>query len=78
MRSSFSSWAAHRRVDHDVVEISLAHDVGTQVSRRYNRETLLDHRRVLMTEWAAFAAGKWWRSAPSAEIIDLPKLLLRA
>ncbi len=37
---SFSSWAAHRRVDHDVVEISLAHDVGTQVSRRYNRETL--------------------------------------
>ena len=79
-RASFSSWAAHRRVDSDLVEISLAHDIGTDVSRRYNRETLLDARRTLMNEWALFLDGKRVEgaAAPSAEVIDLPKLRLRA
>ena len=71
-RASFSSWAAHRRVDHDVVEISLARDVGTAVSRRYNRETLLDHRRQLMAEWAAFLSGQPASASEGGEVIELP------
>ena len=78
-RSSFRSWAAHRRLDHDVCELCLAHDVGTQVSRRYNREQLLDARREVMQMWADFLGGEAVEKASeTAEIIDLPKLRLRA
>ena len=48
---------AHRRVDFDFAEACLAHKVGSAVSQRYNRETLLELRRPIMEMWASFLAG---------------------
>ena len=56
-RSSFRSWAANRRVAFDIAEACLAHKVGNATSQAYNREDLLEHRRKVMSDWAAFLSG---------------------
>jgi integrase len=56
-RSTARSWMAHRRVDFDLAEACLAHKVGSAVSQRYNRESLLELRRPIMEDWAKFLAG---------------------
>jgi integrase len=54
-RSSFSTWAAERTdFEREVIELSLAHTVGTSVERRYKRTTLFERRRSLMEAWARF------------------------
>jgi integrase len=54
-RSSFSDWA-HERSAHSniVVEMCLAHTVGSAVERSYRRSDLIQKRRALMSEWARF------------------------
>jgi integrase len=54
-RSAFSTWASEctRHPDH-VVELYLAHQIGSQVERAYRRGDLLDQRRRLMQDWADF------------------------
>jgi integrase len=54
-RSAFSTWASEctRHPDH-VVELSLAHQIGSQVERAYRRGDLLDQRRRLMQDWANY------------------------
>jgi integrase len=54
-RSAFSTWASEctRHPDH-VVELSLAHQIGSQVERAYRRGDLLDQRRRLMQDWSDF------------------------
>lgn len=54
MRATFSTWAAEHGYAHEVVEMSLAHLVGNKVSQAYQRSRLLEARRKLMEEWAAF------------------------
>ena len=55
MRSSFRTWASERTdADHAVMELSLAHAVGSNVERAYNRTDLLGKRRALMESWARF------------------------
>ena len=55
MRSSFRTWASERtNADHAVMELSLAHAVGSNVERAYNRTDLLAKRRALMESWAQF------------------------
>ena len=55
MRSSFRTWASERtNADHAVMESSLAHAVGSNVERAYNRTDLLAKRRALMESWARF------------------------
>ena len=54
-RSAFRDWAAERTsTPHAVMELSLAHSVGTAVEQAYARSDLLERRRRLMNEWAAF------------------------
>jgi integrase len=54
-RASFSSWAASRTsAPHEVIELSLAHAVGSAVVRAYQRDDLANKRRALMQQWAAF------------------------
>ena len=53
-RSTFSTWAAERSFPREVVEMSLAHSVGTAVERSYMRSDLISRRRDLMTEWGVF------------------------
>ena len=52
MRSSFRTWAGEQTdAVRDVIELALAHEVGSSVERAYARSTLLNKRRVLMQEW---------------------------
>jgi integrase len=55
-RASFKSWAGDNSKDREVVELSLAHALGNAVEQAYSRTSLLDRRRKLMAEWAAFTA----------------------
>ena len=40
--------------DYAVMELSLAHAVGSSVVRAYDRSTLRRKRRTLMEQWGAF------------------------
>jgi integrase len=63
-RSTFRDWAADTGKSGDVAEAALAHVIGNQVARAYQRSDLLDQRRGLMDAWATFLGG-------GAEIIKL-------
>ena len=54
MRSTFSDWCAKNGKNFLVSERCLMHAVGNTVFRAYQRDDLLDQRRVLMQEWADF------------------------
>jgi integrase len=57
-RSTFSDWAHERTgANNMIVEMSLAHSVGTDVERSYRRTDLFAKRAKLMADWAAFAAS---------------------
>ena len=57
-RSSFRDWAAEcTDAPHTVMELSLAHTVGSTVEQAYARSDLFEKRRQLMEQWAAFATA---------------------
>ena len=57
-RTSFRSWAGEcTYADHAVMELCLAHTVGSAVERAYARSDLTDKRRALMTAWAETVAA---------------------
>jgi integrase len=57
-RSSFSNWA-HEQTAHSshTIELSLAHNVGTEVERAYRRTDMLAKRRQLMEQWSKFCTS---------------------
>jgi len=58
-RSSFRTWASEKtEAEHAVMELSLAHRVGSAVEQAYSRSDLLSKRRRLMNQWAAYLSGK--------------------
>ena len=57
-RSSFRDWAGECTITaHAVMELSLAHKVGSAVEQAYARSDLLAKRRDLMEQWAQYVAG---------------------
>jgi integrase len=54
-RSTFSNWC-HEQTAHSnhTIEISLAHNVGTEVERAYRRTDMINKRRQLMEQWSKF------------------------
>ena len=57
-RSTFRDWAAEQTsYPSEVAEMALAHTVGSQVERAYQRTDLFDKRRRLMDDWAAYCAA---------------------
>ena len=54
-RSSFSNWC-HEQTGHSshTIEISLAHNVGTEVERAYRRTDMIAKRARLMSDWARY------------------------
>ena len=57
-RSAFRDWASEcTHAPHAVMELSLAHAVGSAVEAAYARSDLFDRRRALMNEWAAYIDG---------------------
>jgi integrase len=56
-RSTFRDWAAERTsFSREVVEMALAHRVGTEVELAYRRSDLFERRRRLMDDWAKYCA----------------------
>ena len=66
-RSTFRDWAA-ATTDHanHVVEMALAHMVG-KVEGAYRRDPLIEKRRTLMNDWAAYAT----REPSTATVIPI-------
>jgi hypothetical protein len=56
-RTSFRTWAGETGVVFEVAEHCLSHAVGNQASQAYNRTTLLERRRPIMSAWAQFLSG---------------------
>jgi integrase len=55
MRSTFRNWGReHTNYRPELLELSLAHTVGTAVERAYARDDALDQRREIMAAWARF------------------------
>jgi integrase len=57
LRSTFRDWCAVRGVQRELAELALAHAVGTEVERAYQRSDLLEQRRELMQQWAKFTCS---------------------
>jgi integrase len=56
-RSRFRSWAAERtHFPRELAEVALAHLVGDETERAYQRGDLLEKRRKLMEAWSAFVS----------------------
>ena len=54
LRSTFRQWAAERGYPRDIAEIALAHFIGSEVERAYQRSDMLDRRREMMAAWCGF------------------------
>ena len=66
-RSSFRVWASERtNSDHAVMELCLAHAVGSSVERAYARSDLFAKRRRLMDLWGGFL------TSDSATVVSFP------
>ncbi len=56
-RSTFRDWCSEcTNCSREVVEATLAHAIGDKVEAAYRRGDVLEKRRGLMSEWAAFLA----------------------
>jgi len=65
-RSTFRDWASEvANAPREVAELSLAHQVGSDVERAYARSDLLEKRRNLMDRWSHFV------SSSEANVISL-------
>ncbi len=58
MRSVFRQWAAEKGFDRDMAELALAHQVGSEVERAYQRSDMVERRRAMMVAWGRFVLGK--------------------
>jgi integrase len=58
-RSAFSDWAGEETdFKREIVEWSLAHQVGSAVERAYRRSDALEKRRELMSAWGAYCLSE--------------------
>lgn len=58
LRSTFRQWTAERGYPRDMAEIALAHFIGSEVERAYQRSDMLDRRKDMMAAWSMFLAGE--------------------
>jgi integrase len=67
-RSTFRDWCAEA-TNHprELAEAALAHTLRDKVEAAYQRGDLMEKRRRLMAEWAAFCA----RPAPGGEVVPI-------
>lgn len=68
LRSTFKSWSIEvTDYPNEMSEVSLAHLVGNEVERAYRRSDMLDKRRLMMAQWAAFLGA----DKPADDLGDL-------
>lgn len=59
LRSSFRDWVAERtNYPGDMAETALAHKVSNAVEAAYRRGDMVEKRRLMMTAWSDFLAGR--------------------
>jgi len=58
LRSTFRQWAAEQGFPRDMAELALAHFIGSEVERAYQRSDMLERRRDMMAAWAGFLNGE--------------------
>jgi integrase len=58
LRSTFRQWAAEQGYSRDMAEIALAHWIGSDVERAYQRSDMFERRRAMMADWGAFLRGE--------------------
>lgn len=58
LRSTFRQWAAEQGYPRDLAEIALAHFIGSEVERAYQRSDMLNRRREMMEAWASCLHGE--------------------
>lgn len=59
LRSTFRDWAAERtNAPREVIELCLAHTVATGTEAAYWRGDLLEKRRALLEQWAAYLGNQ--------------------
>jgi integrase len=55
LRSTFADWAHERSgAENMIIELCMAHTVGSAVERAYRRTDLMEKRRRLMNQWGEF------------------------
>lgn len=71
-RSAFRDWAAEATSHpREIAEMALAHTIENKVEAAYRRGDLLEKRREMMEDWAAYATGpKSALTNPSTGIIS--------
>lgn len=58
-RSTFRDWAAETTAyPHELLEVALSHVVSDKTVAAYQRGDMVDKRRRLMADWAAYCASK--------------------
>jgi integrase len=69
-RATFSTWPNELGIARpDVIEAALAHHEADRVRKAYNRSQFLNERRVLMTAWGDYLAGKEVTKADGSKVI---------
>ena len=58
LRSTFRQWAAEGGYPRDMAEMALAHFIGSEVERAYQRSDMLERRRAMMADWASTLRGE--------------------
>src|SRR5262249_28503617 len=54
-RATFKTWASDRSsIQREIVEVALAHTIGSKAEQAYQRGDLFEKRRRLMQQWATF------------------------
>ena len=67
-RSTFRDWCAEQTdYANEVAEMALAHTLSNKVEAAYRRGDLIDKRRRMMEDWAAFCAKP--QSKPEVAVI---------
>lgn len=69
LRASFKGWARRKTTyEGDLSEVALAHKVGSDAQVAYDRDDMVERRRDMMADWAAWCDG---RKAGSDNVIPL-------
>jgi integrase len=56
-RATFKTWAGEQtNFQNEIIEMALAHTIGTRVEQAYRRDTAIEKRRKLLDAWAAFCS----------------------
>jgi hypothetical protein len=70
MRSTFRTWAGERTRYHaHVIEMCLAHNIGSAVERAYARGDLFGKRTRLMADWGKYCTAK--PTEASAKVVSI-------